>query len=1047
MSEQNPSQFQFPQVCVVEASAGSGKTRALAIRFIGLLMNPALKPAEIPLKNILAITFSNKATVEMKTRILEFLKKIALDRFSDEAEKKSILASLGVEYAFAQKKAFAIMDYLIRNYNFFQVQTIDSFINAILSACAFKLDRSAGFRIKTDSSDYLTYGLDKLIDRAAQDQKIIATFHNFLMRYLSLENRTGWFPRKDILSVIASLFGEYNKYARPFASCETEPAQLLAMKKKILNLMNELKKRLPGGTHANFEKNFLLFLEKNSETFDFEDLSSYFRRDEYPVRKDETLPDEIEKLWGRIRKDLREAAELESHAVFNEYVDIFLSVFDQFKELSKKDDILFLDELNRETRLLFDEGSMTVPELYFRLASRFSHFLIDEFQDTSLLQWENLFPMVEEALSGRGSLFYVGDKKQAIYRFRGGEVSLFDGVKERFGALTPVSVTLSRNYRSQKHIVEFCNRIFSQENLRGFLEQNSREKKSAREFSDRQINEIVDVFAGAQQTHLEGREAGFVKVEYLDSKNKEEQDEALRSRLIDLVESLKNKFDYREIAVLTRENDDVELLTAWLLEKGIPVESEKTLNIRNNECIKELVSFLKFLNSPIDNLSFASFILGDIFSKASGVSTDEIRDFIFEVRGKKQKEKNIYLYREFRARFPQLWEAFFEDFFKNVGFLPLYELTISILAKFDCLVHFAVFQGFFMKFLELVKKEEEDHQSLSLFLEYFDQARDEDLYVRVSETDSVKVLTIHKSKGLGFGAVIIPFLEMNVRVDADVTYESSENHLVRVRLSEKYRNFSGLLDGIWRREYQKAFVDELNNIYVAFTRAIDELYIFIPGKAAKGNNLARALVTVENSEYGCRKVHEGKRNRKEKSPALEIPLSRYKDWIPILKNEFIEEGVLKNRKQRLKGEILHMIFSQIGNLNCEDPRKAIDLAVEKTAQRYPLIEDFSEFREIAGKVLADERLRPFFFVEEGDVFQEKEVVNADGHTKRIDRLIVKKNEIWIIDYKSFSEEAIGDRAQIVEYMAIVKDIYHSRKVKGVLIYLDRLKTEEIYGTD
>ncbi len=188
--------FQFPQVCVVEASAGSGKTFELAKRYLQLLINPGLKIQEIPLRNILAITFSNKATIEMKQRILDFLKKIALDQFSSQEEKQEIFSGLGVEELLARKKAFLILDELFRNYNFFQVQTIDSFINAILSACAFRLDLSANFRIKTDALDYLAYGLDILIDRAATDKKVAKAFADFLKQYLSLENKTGWFPKK-----------------------------------------------------------------------------------------------------------------------------------------------------------------------------------------------------------------------------------------------------------------------------------------------------------------------------------------------------------------------------------------------------------------------------------------------------------------------------------------------------------------------------------------------------------------------------------------------------------------------------------------------------------------------------------------------------------------------------------------------------------------------------------------------------------------------------------------------------------------------------------
>ena len=199
-----------PQIHIVEASAGSGKTHCLAKRYVQLLINPALKPREIPLNTILAITFTNKSAIEMKERILDFLKRIALDKFADGKQKQDILSGLAVERPKAQEKAHRIMDELIRNYNFFQVQTIDSFINAILSGCAFKLNLSANFKTEKYYREYLVYSLDKLIDKAAEDDEVKALFCNFLLRYLSIENRTGWFPKQNILDAVSSLFFKNN---------------------------------------------------------------------------------------------------------------------------------------------------------------------------------------------------------------------------------------------------------------------------------------------------------------------------------------------------------------------------------------------------------------------------------------------------------------------------------------------------------------------------------------------------------------------------------------------------------------------------------------------------------------------------------------------------------------------------------------------------------------------------------------------------------------------------------------------------------------------
>ena len=165
---------------IYRSSAGSGKTYALAKRYIQLLINPNLALDQIPLRNILAITFTNKATIEMKERILELLKKIAFDAFSSEQAGRDIFDMLGVDKKYAQDKALRIMNELITHYNFFQIQTIDSFINALLLGCAFTIDRSAHFKIKKDYGWYLAYCLDLAIEDAASNNEVFSFFEEFL---------------------------------------------------------------------------------------------------------------------------------------------------------------------------------------------------------------------------------------------------------------------------------------------------------------------------------------------------------------------------------------------------------------------------------------------------------------------------------------------------------------------------------------------------------------------------------------------------------------------------------------------------------------------------------------------------------------------------------------------------------------------------------------------------------------------------------------------------------------------------------------------------
>lgn len=1069
MIDCDPRLLKFPQVLLVEASAGSGKTYTLAKRYIQLLISPYLKPEDISLNTILAITFTNKSAIEMKERILEFLKKIALDKFSNPEEKKDILFSLGVEEDAARNKSLKILDKIIRHYNFFQVQTIDSFINAILCGCAFKLDLSANFKTEKDYKEYLAYSLDKLIDRAAADKDTLRLFHNFLTQYLLIENKSGWFPKENILSAVGNLFFQTNKYTGQFRRSKVETEDLIRQKKNILKLAAELRQNLPEGTNAAFINSLAGFLEKNKEGFAVDNLSLYFNREEFPVNKGYKISAEVKRLWDGIRENLKELCEMESAFAFNYYVDIFVKVQDDLKIISSKDDVLFLEALNKEAHSLFDEKSLTLPELYYRLATRFKHFLIDEFQDTSNLQWDNLFLMVQEALATNGSLFYVGDKKQAIYRFRGGEVSLISRVKDHFKDFNLIEKSLVKNYRSQREIVEFNNLVFSKENINRFIDIKERDNKNFPAILYEEREEIIKIFEGSKQDYLADKNGGYLKVEFIDVKNKEERNRILRSKITALIDDLNKRFSSADIALLVRKNDEVELLTSWLLEQGFPVESEKTLDIKQNSYIKELVSFLKFLNSPIDNLSFASFILGEIFLSASGMNNGEVEDFIFSFNhGKKE---SLYLYREFRLKFPRAWEDLIEEFFKNAGIIPLYEFVVSIFAKFKVIDNFSAYQGFFMRFLEFIKEEEEENSTLASFLELFDKAEGDSLYVNVSQSEAIKVLTIHKSKGLEFPAVIIPFLEMNVKVDQEAVIVSLQtpqggpgrkhkaknkgaaadsktceaascSELKLIRLKKRYTDFSPGLETLYRESYFKSFIDELNNIYVALTRAEEELYVFAAAKAETGSNLAALLLPEMDIEKGEKKPYSKDISTKADF-LIEIPPAGYKDWIRLLKDEFGDKTVLEARANILRGDILHYILSFIGSLDGLDKGVVLKAAIGQAEKKYPFIDDFSSFEDTAARLIEANELRPYFYVAGAQVYLEKEIVDSFGNAKRIDRLIVKEEEILVIDYKTGREKDGIYHRQIEEYTRIMRDIYPEKPVKGILIYLDDLSCEEV----
>ncbi len=1047
------SESQYPEICVVEASAGSGKTYALARRYVKLLMDERLKE-ETALKSILAITFTNKAAFEMKNRILEFLKRIALDVFSSEEEKKEMTDFLGKDERFIRGRAFTMVDEIIRRYNFFQVQTIDSFINAILSGCALKMGLSSAFRIKNDFSEYLTYSLDLLIDGASRDRKIRDDFQAFLEQYLVLENKKSWMPRKDILDIMRALFNAANSYGQGFDRYPKDVSDIREQRDLLRRLMLQLKKMMPEEANLRTWGPFINSFHEHTDISRLDEFFGPFGKEEFSMRQGHVPHTDVRDLWKRIKDEIGAYYEWRAFSLFNRYVDIFQGVLANLQDISHKEDILFLTELNSRAFRLFDTQALTVPELYYRLAARFRHFLIDEFQDTNNLQWRNVFPMIEEALSTGGSLFYVGDRKQAIYRFRGGDVSLMDSVQEELGAFNVHREVLNSNYRSRKEIVEFNNDVFSRENLIRCIAAMEDEQKGSVRFRPQDISRIISVFASSRQECKNSNGAGFVQAEFLESAAGGGFEAAVREKVVSVIAGMRQRgFSYRDIALLTRTNKEVEQVTAWLLEKNIPVESEKTLNIREHFLVKEVTAFLDFLNSPIDDLAFAVFILGDIFTGVSGVSRDEIEKFLFDVRQAKGKTRTGYLYREFRERFPGLWERYFEDFFKTVGFVPLYELTVSVFALFRVMDNFPSYQGFFMKLLEVIKAQEGDHPNIADFLAFFRQAPAEDLYVHISGTDSVQALTVHKAKGLEFPAVIIPFLEMSVRIGAGegtgaaFVVRQGEGALSLNYLKKDFLDFSPELESRYLDEYTKAFIDELNNIYVACTRPQQELHIFIPRKSGSRINLARFLLFGgEDQRRGIPAEYREKAPR-EDHPPVRIGVSRYRDWIAFLKDEYIDEAVLRAREELFKGEAAHCILSFLGNLRARDREKALSGALERAGYLYPFVEDWRGYKETIERIIEAPGTGRFFFQEQAEVFLEKEVVDSSGITRRIDRLMVLPDEVWVIDYKSSRAAEAEYRVQVREYMRLARDVYPGRRVRGYLVYLEDAGFEEVMSQD
>ncbi len=1044
--------FHFPELHVVEASAGSGKTFALAKRYVQLLLSGSGS-----LRETLAITFTNKAAVEMKVRILDFLKKIALGTMPP-AEVESVLAPIGLTIEAAAPEACVLLDGLLRNYNFFQVQTIDSFINTLLSGCAFKMGLSAHFRIRHNAFDYLQYGLDRLIERAAHDAAAQVMFEQFLHQYLFLENKASWFPKRDMLRLMMALYQQTNTYALTLAPYPIDE-ELVAQKAKIMTAMRRLREVCPDEADGRFVNSLDRFLALYDKAFDFDRVPDFFARDRFPMRAGAATSAEAEDLWEEIRHRLKRLSEAEALSLFNPYIEVFSSVLHEAEAKARQDDVVFLEELNRKARLLFDHEGITVAELYYRLAMRFRHYLIDEFQDTSVLQWKNLRVMAEEALSTGGSVFYVGDKKQAIYGFRGGEVRLFDHVQEEFRHFHVTKEQLEWNYRSTQAIVDFNNEIFSIENLRRFVTakedlERERNKKDPVVLNARDRGRLEGIFAHGRQRALPSKTGGHVALSVIPGDTVQEQRAETRVRLLALIAELRTRHDSRDIVVLTRENSDVELVTGWLSAEGISVESERTLSIKSNPLVLELVALLRFLDSPIDNPSFVSFIVGEAFCRAAGVTTDAMHAFVFSLRQRLRGKESFYVYRAFRDAFPQSWQRIIEPLFRSVGLYPLYELVVSAVHRLGIFDHFPDQQGFIMKFLELIKRREEEGSDIDSFLTYFEANEHEHVFVHVARSDSIRVMTTHKAKGLEFPVVILPFLEMRVRVgqtsggsmgQQSFVVNMDAEHMELLRIKNKYLKYSERLSAIYQKAYAESLISELNNLYVALTRAAEEMYVLIPQKAGNSVNLVTCLVPEGRASWGA-PMASAERAAEPGVVSSPLPCAGTHDWIEFLNQEFgSDEGVARYRDRIRQGKVLHAMLQQIVCVRAGEEARPAAEAARRVRQMFPEETHFDEYEERLIALLRRDEVRAFFDVAEDEVFCEQDIVGVRGETLRVDRCVVRPNEVWVIEYKIRRLQGDVYAQQVRRYMEILAGIYPDKRIKGFLLYLEEAALESVEG--
>ncbi|CCH53294.1 Exodeoxyribonuclease V [Fibrisoma limi BUZ 3] len=918
---------------IYSSSAGSGKTYTLTKEYLKLALRPGQRDDYF--RHILAITFTNAAANEMKNRILERLQDIAggkeLPLLDDLVQELRGFTPGTDAFTIAKnelrKKAGDVFRTILHRYSDFSVTTIDSFTQRVVMAFTDELGFPYSFEVEMDTDEVLELAIDNLIEKAGTDEMDeITTILSEYYTHTATEGKS-WNQLPELLREFGRNLTSDQFYEAVNAAQELSPSAVRAIRTQLLSHKEQFEIDIV----AVGQKAWTLITDSGLSEGDFAQTSkgigAYFRAiaegDAHRPTNSYHQKAVADGDWYTKKAPLSTQAAIDAIAdqlchcfhqieAIREERQAQVALFDcllphlqklallkqmrlEFDELLRKDGRVHISEFNK--KILSIVATEPVPFLYERLGTKFNHILIDEFQDTSRLQFANLMPLIENALGAGHFNLAVGDGKQAIYRFRGGDMDQIvalhrknlDGLKQ---AHNPNSWTADRidmiadhlnsevlgtNWRSAQPIVKFNNEFF--------------------EFTARRYEtdhpKIADVFDPAREFHQQpspkARALGHVQIDFV-AKNEDEGLDLTTAMLDRTMEylnrALADGYQYGDIAILTRKKAHAKALANELNARRIPLVSADSLSLEFSDPVKWLVTLMRLLQRPDQQL--LRYELLYLFHRViRGIFPDD--KLTEELRAIANNEDVSVLYDYLAAQgFPLDPYA--------LGQLNPYELAERLTAQFR-LFERTEHNPFLFRFLdEVLTFNQKQSGHLSDFLLYWETVQAK---VSVGEGESrqaVSIQTIHKAKGLEYPVVIIPFANWQVvpnndsmiwldlsdiRTDA-LAHENAPGQLARLLHAPAFttsslRKAPAAVAAQFEEEMTRTFLENMNLLYVAFTRPTDRLYVIGEAKDfSKGpfNTVSHWLHTfLNNSEVaqtcGCT-WHEGQ-SRYVLSECFEVP--------------------------------------------------------------------------------------------------------------------------------------------------------------------------------
>ncbi len=1015
----------------LSASAGTGKTRTLSLRFLDLYLKHQ------NLSSIYALTFTNKASQEMRERIIRYLSLLTSTEKVTE-EEKDIVRIFSSRFKDITNKARNAKHQLLSNFTDFNVSTIHSFLNYILKTMPFQTNVLPDFRVIESTEENII--IDKVLDDFLNDAVNNAGLKILINRALNPKETN---VKGVVKALFLSLLPRMLEIVEISESLEVEREKLsesfVSLKSNCLKINNSLKN---GQYHKNknLEKkidrieNLLKQEAKEKLVVEIIDLFSknYFKE----LEEKQVSGSELKHLTNSVINQAKNYTLLNNRKLLIDNLRLLFALHGKFQNAKRDINVVTFNDL--ETYALKALSNNQMKEyLYFKSSSQIEHLLIDEFQDTSIIQWKILEPIIEEITAGDNhSFFYVGDPNQAIYRFRGGESRLFEIVKNKFPGKIQ-SEYLTENYRSKEKIVSFVNSVFSSN-------------------------------PGYKPMQPIQKEGGWVIVEDLGEYKQKEGAEAVQSKVVKIIKNLKNKdYEYSDIAILVRRNKTGIKLSETLEEAGIPTRSESKTSLFYQEGVQDIINLLRWVTNTHEDFYFILLLLSPLFS----VGEKEIENL--------NREKNTTLFKLLQEKHSS-WSVTkqLKKILNISDSARPYELISFIYSELKVMGKYKYSEPFLSLLETAYKFENEKGISLASFIEYLKQYGPA-IEFTAGELDGVQILTCHKAKGLEFPIVLLPETVWNMegRENDQFVFQYSETEH-ELKLSDAYYRKDPLLKlfnkEIFQDEKKRTFKDELNNLYVAMTRAKEGLWIAgykntrlsksIENQRNESLNMSNTWfdfitnpikLKMENGIYTSGEIKNFEiLQKKKKSPLVKLRGDihlhpKAKKVITPTGKSLIISGT--QREAFRWGEIYHYALSKIKKVDKKTLLKIIHSSIDITKKIYGRSkreqEEIGErLNHFLKDILTDKDLQFIFYTNSKvNVRIEMPIYFKNNRTEisgRIDRLLIKNNSIEIIDYKKGEKDKKYIK-QMKYYRTGISKVYPNKEIKCYFIWLDNPRGERI----